>query len=100
LYPFALLAPDKKMRQTNCANTEGLFRIILNAKDHAVQPVKSMLFIKTPKGVSKVRLALNFVSVEVALAVARHVQVQGNRTAIPRSRIRSLACCTMYSPTY
>ena len=26
--PLALLAPDGKMRETNCANTEGLFRII------------------------------------------------------------------------
>lgn len=25
--PLALLAPDGKMRETNCANTEGLFRI-------------------------------------------------------------------------
>ncbi len=26
--PLALQAPDRKQRETNCANTEGLFRII------------------------------------------------------------------------
>ena len=26
--PLAMVAPDGKMRKTNCANTEGIFRII------------------------------------------------------------------------
>ena len=31
--PLALLAPDGKVRETNCANTEGLFRIIQSSRD-------------------------------------------------------------------
>ena len=41
--PPALLAPDGKMRETNCANTEGLFRIIQSIPSPKAEPFKRWL---------------------------------------------------------
>ena len=41
--PLALLAPDGKMRETNCANTEGLFRIIQSIPSPKAEPFKRWL---------------------------------------------------------
>jgi prophage antirepressor-like protein len=38
--PLALLAPDGKTRATNCANTEGLFRIIQSIPSPKAEPFK------------------------------------------------------------
>jgi prophage antirepressor-like protein len=43
LYPLALQAPDGKQRQTNCANTEGLFRIIQSIPSPKAEPFKRWL---------------------------------------------------------
>ncbi len=41
--PLELLAPDGKLRRTNCANTEGLFRIIQSIPSHRAEPFKRWL---------------------------------------------------------
>ena len=41
--PLAILAPDGKMRETNCANTEGLFRIIQSIPSPKAEPFKRWL---------------------------------------------------------
>ncbi|MCF8208903.1 MAG: Bro-N domain-containing protein [Rhodoferax sp.] len=41
--PLALLAPDGKMRATNCANTESLFRIIQSIPSPKAEPFKRWL---------------------------------------------------------
>lgn len=41
--PLALLAPDGKNRQTNCANTEGVFRIIQSIPSPKAEPFKRWL---------------------------------------------------------
>jgi hypothetical protein len=41
--PLALRAPDGKMRDTNCANTEGLFRIIQSIPSPKAEPFKRWL---------------------------------------------------------
>jgi molybdopterin/thiamine biosynthesis adenylyltransferase len=41
--PLALQAPDGKQRQTNCANTEGLFRIIQSIPSPKAEPFKRWL---------------------------------------------------------
>ena len=41
--PVALLAPDGKKRATNCANTEGLFRIIQSIPSPKAEPFKRWL---------------------------------------------------------
>jgi DNA-damage-inducible protein D len=41
--PLAILAPDGKMRETNCANTEGLFRIIQSIPSSKAEPFKRWL---------------------------------------------------------
>lgn len=38
-----LLAPDGKMRETDCANTEGIFRIIQSIPSHKAEPFKRWL---------------------------------------------------------
>ena len=38
-----LLAPDGKLRETNCANTEGLFRIIQSIPSPKAEPFKRWL---------------------------------------------------------
>ena len=35
-----MLSPDAKMRETDCANTEGLFRIIQSIPSHKAEPFK------------------------------------------------------------
>ncbi|MDP2906152.1 MAG: Bro-N domain-containing protein [Candidatus Omnitrophota bacterium] len=41
--PLELQAPDGKMRETNCANTEGLFRIIQSIPSSKAEPFKRWL---------------------------------------------------------
>jgi hypothetical protein len=41
--PLELLAPDGKKRQTNCANTEGIFRIIQSIPSPKAEPFKRWL---------------------------------------------------------
>ena len=41
--PLPLLAPDGKLRETNCANTEGLFRIIQSIPSPQAEPFKRWL---------------------------------------------------------
>ena len=41
--PLALQAPDGKQRETNCANTEGLFRIIQSIPSLKAEPFKRWL---------------------------------------------------------
>ena len=41
--PLALTAPDGKLRETNCANTEGLFRIIQSIPSPKAEPFKRWL---------------------------------------------------------
>lgn len=41
--PLRLLAPDGKLRATNCANTEGLFRIIQSIPSPQAEPFKRWL---------------------------------------------------------
>lgn len=41
--PLALLAPDGKVRETNCANTEGVFRIIQSIPSPKAEPFKRWL---------------------------------------------------------
>ncbi len=41
--PLALKAPDGKMRKTNCANTEGIFRIIQSIPSPKAEPFKRWL---------------------------------------------------------
>jgi DNA-damage-inducible protein D len=41
--PLHLMAPDGKLRATNCANTEGLFRIIQSIPSPQAEPFKRWL---------------------------------------------------------
>jgi DNA-damage-inducible protein D len=41
--PLQILAPDGKMRETNCANTEGIFRIIQSIPSPKAEPFKRWL---------------------------------------------------------
>jgi hypothetical protein len=41
--PLEILAPDGKMRETNCANTEGVFRIIQSIPSPKAEPFKRWL---------------------------------------------------------
>jgi DNA-damage-inducible protein D len=41
--PLELIAPDGKIRQTNCANTEGIFRIIQSIPSPKAEPFKLWL---------------------------------------------------------
>ena len=41
--PLAIIAPDGKMRETNCANTEGIFRIIQSIPSPKAEPFKRWL---------------------------------------------------------
>ncbi|MBF0484560.1 MAG: Bro-N domain-containing protein [Candidatus Omnitrophica bacterium] len=41
--PLELLAPDGKLRETNCANTEGVFRIIQSIPSPKAEPFKRWL---------------------------------------------------------
>ena len=41
--PLEIIAPDGKMRETNCANTEGIFRIIQSIPSPKAEPFKRWL---------------------------------------------------------
>ena len=41
--PLAMVAADGKMRKTNCANTEGIFRIIQSIPSPKAEPFKRWL---------------------------------------------------------
>lgn len=41
--PLEILAPDGKMRDTNCANTEGIFRIVQSISSPKAEPFKRWL---------------------------------------------------------
>jgi prophage antirepressor-like protein len=41
--PLEIMAPDGKMRETNCANTEGMFRIIQSIPSSKAEPFKRWL---------------------------------------------------------
>jgi hypothetical protein len=41
--PLEIMAPDGKMRETNCANTEGIFRIIQSVPSPKAEPFKRWL---------------------------------------------------------
>lgn len=41
--PLEIMAPDGKMRETNCANTEGIFRIIQSIPSPKAEPFKRWL---------------------------------------------------------
>jgi DNA-damage-inducible protein D len=43
LRKFKFLAPDGKMRSTDCANTEGVFRILMSVPSPKVEPLKLWL---------------------------------------------------------
>ncbi len=43
MYPLTLQAPDGKQRETNCANTEGLLRIIQSIPSPKAEPFKRWL---------------------------------------------------------
>jgi DNA-damage-inducible protein D len=43
LRKFKFLAPDGKMRSTDCANTEGIFRIVMSVPSPKVEPLKLWL---------------------------------------------------------
>ncbi len=43
LRKFKFLAPDGKMRSTDCANTEGIFRILMSVPSPKVEPLKLWL---------------------------------------------------------
>ena len=73
--PLALLAPDGKMRETNCANTEGLFRIIQSIPSPKAEPFKRWLAqmgyervkeIENPE-LANAQLAVRRVKLRVAL---------------------------------
>ncbi|HHT9116416.1 MAG TPA: BRO-N domain-containing protein [Candidatus Wunengus californicus] len=41
--PLEILAPDRKIRETNCSNTEGIFRIIQSIPSSKAEPLKRWL---------------------------------------------------------
>jgi len=41
--PLELIAPDGKIRESNCANTEGIFRIIQSIPSPKAEPFKRWL---------------------------------------------------------
>lgn len=47
---FKLVAPDGKMRETDCANTESIFRIIQSIPSPKAEPFKRWLAKKNPQG--------------------------------------------------
>jgi len=59
-HELKLLAPDGKMRATDCANTEGLFRLIQSIPSPKAEPfkrwlakvIKSFFVIASPQGVA------------------------------------------------
>ncbi len=84
--PLAILAPDGKMRETNCANTEGLFRIIQSIPSPKAEPVKRWL---AQVGYERVKEIEN---PELASARARELyQAKGYPPAWIEKRLRSIS---------
>jgi hypothetical protein len=84
--PLALLAPDGKMRDTNCANTEGLFRIIQSIPSPKAEPFKRWL---AQVGYERVKEIEN---PELASARARELyQAKGYPQAWIEKRLRSIS---------
>jgi DNA-damage-inducible protein D len=84
--PLALRAPDGKMRETNCANTEGLFRIIQSIPSPKAEPFKRWL---ARVGYERVQEIEN---PELASARARELyQAKGYPQAWIEKRLRSIS---------
>ena len=84
--PLPLLAPDGKTRATNCANTEGLFRIIQSIPSPRAEPFKRWL---AQVGYERVKEIEN---PELASARARELyQAKGYPQAWIEKRLRSIA---------
>ena len=83
--PVALTAPDGKLRETNCANTEGLFRIIQSIPSPKAEPFKRWL---AQVGYERVKEIEN---PELASARARELyQAKGYPQAWIEKRLRSI----------
>jgi hypothetical protein len=84
--PLALQAPDGKQRETNCANTEGLFRIIQSIPSPKAEPFKRWL---AQVGYERVKEIEN---PELASARARELyQAKGYPQAWIEKRLRSIS---------
>ncbi len=84
--PLVLLAPDGKLRETNCANTEGLFRIIQSIPSPKAEPFKRWL---AQVGYERVQEIEN---PELASARARELyQAKGYPQAWIEKRLRSIS---------
>ena len=84
--PLPLLAPDGKTRATNCANTEGLFRIIQSIPSPRAEPFKRWL---AQVGYERVKEIEN---PELASARARELyQAKGYPQAWIEKRLRAIA---------
>jgi len=84
--PLALLAQDGKIRKTNCANTEGLFRIIQSIPSPKAEPFKRWL---AQVGYERVKEIEN---PELASARARELyQAKGYPQAWIEKRLRSIS---------
>lgn len=84
--PLALLAADGKMRETNCANTESLFRIIQSIPSPKAEPFKRWL---AQVGYERVKEIEN---PELASARARELyQAKGYPQAWIEKRLRSIS---------
>jgi DNA-damage-inducible protein D len=84
--PLAIVAPDGKMRETNCANTEGLFRIIQSIPSPKAEPFKRWL---AQVGYERVKEIEN---PELASARARELfQAKGYPPAWIEKRLRSIS---------
>ncbi|MBK1685136.1 BRO-N domain-containing protein [Rhodoferax fermentans] len=84
--PLALKASDGKMRETNCANTEGLFRIIQSIPSPKAEPFKRWL---AQVGYERVKEIEN---PELASARARELyQAKGYPQAWIEKRLRSIS---------
>ena len=84
--PLALPAPDGKQRATDCANTEGLFRIIQSIPSPKAEPFKRWL---AQVGYERVK---EIESPELASARARELyQAKGYPPAWIEKRLRSIS---------
>ena len=84
--PLVLKASDGKMRETNCANTEGLFRIIQSIPSPKAEPFKRWL---AQVGYERVKEIEN---PELASARARELyQAKGYPQAWIEKRLRSIS---------
>jgi DNA-damage-inducible protein D len=84
--PLPLQAPDGKLRETNCANTEGLFRIIQSIPSPKAEPFKRWL---AQVGYERVKEIEN---PELASARARELyQAKGYPQAWIEKRMRSIS---------